>query len=267
MTTYPCLLAEVVIDATNNAIAIDDGGFTGAATVAAGSYFLRGDGEADDLALAIQTAMNAYDANTYAVAVAPRAEGALATVTITRTAGAADFAIAGADGGNTFDLALIGLPASTSSPTAGVITSTLSPSGLWVGNEPAARSDPTFEGISRQVRMTAGQVRTFDRGGPYALRELEMQFADAERTLIEATPTDEARAFESFWRLVRDGRAVELHELEVASSPVLEATDADDTLVGTFVFDEATCAAFRPRRFEPGVALYGWTLGLRGYAA
>jgi hypothetical protein len=264
---YPCLLAAVVIDDANDTIKVIRSDPT-TATIAHGTYFLRGDGAADDLALALQDALddNAGDNNTYTVAVSTRAEGVLGVVTITRATGVGFFTIDGSDAGTTFDLALIGLTPTAHADVGGVVTSALSPAALWVGNEPAARSDPTFEAVGRQVRMTNGQVRTFDRGGPYDLREVELAFVDAERTLVEATPTDEARAFQSFWRLARDGRAVEFHELEIAATPVLEDMDST-TLVDTYVLDETASSAFRPRRFDPGLALYGWALGLRGYVA
>lgn len=264
---YPCMLAEVAIDASNDTIKVLRSDPT-TATLAHGTYFLRGDGAADDLAAVLQAALdaNAGDSNTYTVTLETRVEGVLGAVTIARATGSGSFTIDGSDPDTTFDLTLIGLTQDAHEHVDGVVVSALSPAALWVGNEPAARSDPAFEAIARQTRMTTGQVRTFDRGGPYVLRDLELALVDAERTLQQASPSDAPRAFEAFWRLARDGRAVELHELEVAASPALEEMD-DDTLVGVFVFDEATCAAFRARRFDPGVELYGWTLGLRGYVA
>ena len=96
--SYPVLLgAVVVVTGTNDRIRWREVATTNNATIAAGTYFLRGDGAADDLCLAIKTAIEAAgaSANTYSV-VAARSltpTAAHTAVTLTRLTGADSFGI------------------------------------------------------------------------------------------------------------------------------------------------------------------------------
>jgi len=255
---YPVLLAEVVVDATNGDIRFLEDATPHVATIAPGTYFLRGDGAADDLAKAVGDAFLAAGAFTYDPRLAVHATlgaGNSATFDLFQIDGG--LTINGGHASTTFDVTLLGYPA------ADTVSFGSSPRCIWVGAEPLARNDPTFDAITRQTRMTGGQVRTFDRGGPYDVRELEVAFSPASRTFAG---TDEPGAsFAEWWARARDGRALELHEAEDNEGTLVDLDE--DTLVGTFVLDDASCGAFRPRRFEPGLELYGWTLGLRGYVA
>lgn len=257
----PIFLAEVVVDASNGGIRFTEDGTPHVATIPSGTYFLRGDGAADDLVKAVGDAFLAAGAFAYEAALAVHAglgSGNSATFDLYQIDGV--FVLNGGHASTTFDVTLLGFPAADTS-----IFGT-SPRCMWVGTEPLARNDQSFDAIARQTRMTSGAVRTFDRGGPFDVRELEVAFSPPSRTL--AGEDEPGASFAEWWARARDGRAFEFHE-----APLVDVTDIllddldEDTLVGSFVLDEATCGAFRPRRFDAGLELYGWTLGLRGYVA
>lgn len=269
---YYLFLGEVtlVAPATDGRLRIAEGaGDDGDADIAAGTYFLRGDGTSDDLCKALKDALEAAigTANTYSVTpvftVAPSVP--IATVSIARATGSATFILRWANAGSTLDQAAFGFADADTANDAATKVSTLTPSSIWAGNEPPSHDDPLPEALGAQVRTRGGQVRTFDLGGPFLVRALELELITAERTLQEAIPADLARSYEKWWSRHRDGRRFEVHRLTVSGTTLQAPTSS--TRLGTFVLDEASCAAPRPRRTSPGMPRYGWPLGLRGYVA
>lgn len=259
---YYALFGEFDVDSTHRALRFEDSvGNNGTVTVPAGTYFLRS--LTAEIKALLPSAFESSDV--WDVIIIPR-------ITLGQTSCQVAFgsnannAVLWADGSRTIDPAIFGATAVSSAYDGTLKVGSLSLPSVWVAPEPVRRDDPAFEALSRQTRMTGGQVRTFDRGGPYVVRTVETALVSAERTFAVITPADPLRSFERFWTRHRDGRRMELHALTEIGSGAL-AAPTDDTLLGTFVFDEGTCAAFKPARFDAGVELYGWTMGLRGYVA
>lgn len=267
---YYLFLGEVTLvgPTTDGRLSVAEGaGDDSSADIAAGTYFLRGDGTSDDLCKALKDAIEAAagTANTYSVSVAftVAAGVPIATVSIARATGGASFILKWAT--STLSPAAFGFATTNTANDATTKVSTLTPSSVWAPNEPPSHDDPLPEAIGAQVRTKGGQVRTFDGGGPFLVRALELELITAERTLQEAIPADLARSYEKWWSRHRDGRRFEVHRLTVSGTTLQAPTSS--TRLGTFVLDEASCAAPRPRRTSPGMPRYGWPLGLRGYVA
>jgi hypothetical protein len=105
-TSYPVLLGRVVIDASNKRIVLDEGGGDLNADLAEGTYYLRGDGAAGDLADAIADALNAVGGQVYLVTVDYTTASASKTCTVNvATAGSTDFVLKFAS--STFDALLL----------------------------------------------------------------------------------------------------------------------------------------------------------------
>ncbi len=256
---YHALLGETVITTANNRLRFTEAASTGNADLTPGSYF------PEDLAIELAVAMAAAgaSANVYEGFIDDftiAAGDVHAVMGVGLDAGSDAFQLLWEDGATTLDAAAFGFEVANTALSTAPKIGTLTPSCIWVAPEPSARDDPTFEALSAQTRTKSGIVRTFDRGGPYNVRSIELQYISSERTFSGSG------SFEAFWTRHRDGRAIQLHELPLTGDVELK-TPASDTLVGTFCFDEATCAAFAPRRLSAGQELYGWTIGLREYVA
>ena len=263
--THYALLAEVILTSSNNAVrTIDVSAVTATQSLAPGSYFLCGDVsyvELDDLVRVFAVAApNVANPAIRSISIAPSAKNAnLDLPSVSPTVAAQ---VLWADVATTIDPALFGFArTNVTTPGGGTVQAPFTPTPLWVSPEPVLRDDPTMEALSAQVRTRSGIIRTFNRGGPYELREIEVQYVDPDRTFDSAA--DPARSWESFWRFARDGRRVELHALAVSGTTLALPTLA--TRLGTFVLDEQTSTSFAPRRLSAGQELYGWTIGLRGY--
>lgn len=271
--TYPVLLSAVVIDSTNKAIRFREASVTETVNIAEATYFLRGDGASDDLLLAVKTALetntNAVDPNTYNVTVAwDTAPGSLcATITIARATGGSVFSLQWADSLTTLSEAVLGFPNTNDSVNTSAKVGTLTPNCTWLPDQPASQSDPFFEAEAKQTLMVGGQVRTFERGGPYSRRRLGFAFVDPKRTIQSAITADPTRTYEKFWDVINDGRRLELHEQSISSGTALSALSSSTEIGSDWHLDEESCQSFTPQRLEPGLELYSWSIGLRGYTA
>ncbi len=265
---YPVMLAAVVIDSTNGGLRITEGANTSVTSIPAGTYFLRGDGVADDLLLAIKTAMETNTAprvsvNTYTVAVAwstsPAAPSAV--ITITRATGADTFGVLWADALTTFDQALVGFVASDT-VNASAKTSTLSPSCVWVSPEIYVEAEEDEEDDAYVQRARSGVVRGGDRGGPYETLRISFQLMEERRVKAARIAADVARAFDRFRRQLVRGRQFELHFGTISSGTTLAALSSSTERGAGWHLSPDSVDGFRAERLRPGLPLYAWSLEL-----
>lgn len=272
MTTaprYPVLLAAVeIVEGVNDTIRYSDGGEY-EATVAPGTYFLRGDGEEDDLLAAIVDALNESDTSSGfggdcvgTLASSIDASAQAATVTLSAL-GPSGYALLGT---GTFDLSLLGLEATPdlAGEEGPDWSSARSPSCVWVSNEPytSMEPDPSIEG--EQHRTPAGQVYTFLSSSQRNDRDLVMELLAAERALRERNTSDPAASLEAWWELARDGRPLEYHLQSIGSGTTLSALSSS-SLIGRYVLGIESIRRVPVELRELAQMLYTARLRLLGY--
>lgn len=256
--SYPVFLGAIVVTTANRVIRFREGaGSVGNATLATGTYYLRGDGTASDLCLAIKTALDNFGAggNTYSVTLTTSINPALpgATITITRTAGTSTFGVV-VDGSTTFDMALIGLTASTAND-ANPKTSTVSCAAAWAANDILREREPFGERIADVSRRVSGGVVGVSRSAHMVSWALGFAFVEERRMLLRANASDVDATLEAFVRRFGAGAAFEAHEVPIASGATLAAMSSS-TRFGVLHWSADSVSEFRPRRIGPGVPLY-----------
>lgn len=266
MSGYAVLLASVVIDSSNNAIVLKEGGgaYT-AKTIASGTYYLRNGADADDLGKAIVDALNSGSANTYAVSVVHGIDATAAStvVTISRASGAATFSLGFAQVTETFDPALLGFAASDTANDATAKTSTLSASCAWVPNDLYEERVRARRWELAEEEMASGDVDVVRRSDKMRSETVLYRFIDSARLFEEENPSDTAATLEAFIDAWNDGRAIELHDLTNDSATTLDGTDAS-TASGTYRLGIGAGDQFSPERINPGIDLYNFDLLLKG---
>jgi hypothetical protein len=267
--SYPILLRAVVIDADNKAIRFKEGASTSTLSLAENTYYLRGDGTADDLLKAIKDAFDAAGAtNTYTVAIAWSADpaGVSAVITITQTGGAT-FQILWADGATTFNPAWLGFADANTADSTAAKTSTLSPSLAWVSDGPYAENEPVDRPQGTVQRARSRRAKRTKTGNTGKDRVLGMSFVAAARTHQQfASGGDTARCFNTFLDELREGPPFELHLVGTTTGFTLASTTSS-TKQATLVLGEEGDAEFKPRRQSNGVQLYSFAVECWEYVA
>ena len=262
--SYPVMLGAVVLQTAKVLRFTEGAGPPNNATIAAGTYYLRGDGGADDLCLVLKNALENAGAstNTYTVTVAwsvdPAIAGAL--VTITRATGADNFGVLWADAATTFDEALLGFSANdTINATAK--TSTKSCAAAWVCNDIAREIEPQSERVVSVPRAVSGRVQGVTRSARMQSWRLGLAFVDQRRMLVKRALAGTQDTLEGFMERFGAGSAFELHEAQISTGTTLAALSSS-TRVDVVHFSEDALTEFTPQRLGPGVALYSLDLVL-----
>lgn len=262
--SYPVLLGAVVLTSANNVLRFTEGASTNNATITPGTYYLRGDGAAGDLCLALKTALEAAgaSANTYTVTVAWSIDPAVAgaVITITRATGADNFGVLWADALSTFDEALLGFSASDT-VNASAKTSTKSCAAAWACNDVAREIEPVSERVVAVPRAVSGRVQGVTRSARMQSWRLGLAFVAEGRMLVEGALAGAQDTLEGFMERFGAGASIELHEAQVSTGTTLAALSAS-TLVDVVHFSEDALSRFEPSRLGPGVPLYSLDLRL-----
>lgn len=272
MSKYAALLGQVTIDSSNKTIRFVEGSTTTDVTLVERTYFLRGDGTTDDLCAGLKTALESIaDAanNTYTVSLACSVDSTAptATVTITRATGSGSFSILWSHANTTFDPALIGFPATDTTHSAAAKVSTLSPSSLWVSSDLLVSYEPEEEYDVTVIRARPGRLKGQRTGGPHDRRTLVLAYLDVARVLVGENLDDPTATFERFHERQGDGKRMEFHAVALSSGTTLAALSSSTEIGAAWHFDEETASVFAPERLEPGLALYGFSLGLLGFVS
>lgn len=265
MTLYPALLPAIQLTSgVDNRIIWTEGGVDYNIDLpTANPLFLRGDGAADDLCLAIKTAVEAATpANTYTVTIARStlATGVTGTITIARATGAATFGIKWAS--STFTSTLLGWPSANISGSTSYASS-LSPALSWVSNEIYEALDIISEHDAAQSRALSGRVWGSLRGGPYDVRSLSMAFIVAKRAHSVFDLADPYAGLDKLIARCLAGVPVELH-LATASGTTLAALSSSTEHGAAWYLAADEAGGYAPARLSPGVPLYSARLRLLG---
>lgn len=256
--SYPVLAGAIVLTSANNAIRVKEGATTATTTIAAGTYYLRGDGAAGDLLPALVTALQSAtaSANTYTATVSRNIDAASAhtVVTITRASGADNFQILWADALTTFDETLLGFTANTADNSSPKV-STQACAASWVSTDILRDLEPFGERIISVPRKASGGVVGVSRSAHMTSWAMGFAFVAEARMLKRRALAVDADTLEGFMERFGAGAAFEAHETALSSGTTLAALSSS-TLVAVMHWSEDTLSSFRPRRIGPGVPLY-----------
>lgn len=215
-------------------------------------------GPSDDLALALQTALNAVaPSNVYTVDVgAPNIDpsGTHSIITITRSSGANNFAILWGNNLTTFDERLLGFAGDTAL-TAGTKYSMFSCAAMWVASDLYRQLEPSSEKIVAVPRAASGRPQGLSRSSRMQNWNMGLSFIDERRMFVRkaSTPAD---SLEGFMDRFGANASFEMHDLALLSGTNLQWTHNVDTLVAKMAFSESSLSEFAPVRLGPGVPLY-----------
>lgn len=274
-TGYAGLAAAYVIETgVNDVIRLDEAGVIASGTIAAGTYYLRGDNTAADLGFAVATALSGAFAggNTYNITVAASLDPAsrCVTVTLTRNAGATAFRVKWDDGSATFPKAVLGFVNTKAAADGNNEVSTKTPNCTWISNDAYAERRRLREWSAGEVETEDGDTAVVRRGDKSKGTVIELRFVSGLRMLEEDTAsTKDTDTLEHFIDVNGDGRPIELHEC----TPTAGTTTIPQpwTLngfsdVGKFVLG-VDAQHMDVRRINPGVSLYDFDLPLKGSTA
>lgn len=274
---YAILLGGIEINSDNWGISITEtGNGTNTATIAAGTYYLRGDGASGDFCLALKTALEAASAsaNTYGVTVTTDGTTASwdtnpanvsAKVRIARLTGSATFEINWLDALTTFDESLLGFAVEKGAADANPEVSTLSPEAVWVSSQVHRDIIRSASWDLASIKVNSGDTRTIKRSKKFKQAQIVSMWVDARRVLASSSPSDEGAAMESFIDRFSAGQPIEAHEQTLLSSAVttLSALSSSTSIGGTWrISDES--ANFVPAREMLGLDLFNFDTFLSG---
>lgn len=249
----PKYLAAIVIGTgVNDEIEADDsttGGFT--ATIAAGEYFISGDGSATDLLQAIEDALNDSGADTWALT--------LSSGVVSIECDAA-WSVDWTDAGTTFDGAILGYDtsAASSGDAAESVAADYQHQYGWYGAHPTATDSGLYDGTSGWV--LADVVYTHPPGG--APDPVLAGSTSTERIITHlGEPAHKAhpdtsytnQSWQDFWAKARDGRRVRYYYNAAGS------TYYDCMLTG------AALSLAAPARYSPRLNIHNFTVHLASY--
>lgn len=241
-------------------VRFQENGTSKAATITAGSRYLRGDGATGDLAKALADALNTAGVGTWTVSVSYNTdnETPLAVVTIA-VSGVSSARILWEDVLTTADGMRWGFTGNTSTGLSFVSTTT--PTGCWVSDEPYTEDSPRDVRAMSQTVGQDGAVVTTTRGDPHQARRVAFDYVAPERTLME----EEGALSSSFQRWWRDnvGHTLEIHKLAMSSTTELAAASASTKLGGvSWTLAQNSAEEFSPQRLDTGVDLWAWAVEL-----
>lgn len=256
--TYPAYLQEVtIVTGVNDTIVFDEGAGNLTATLAAGTYFLRGDGTSDDLANEIESAMTTAG-GTYTVNVYMYTTNNATEFLLQKSTGTFKLSLAN----STFPLAdLLGFT-SSNEVLASAHLGTDYAKINWVSNQPLAGREISNASEITQHITAEGQVHTYVGQDGLVSRLLEHELVSAAKT---KDATGGNASFEAWWGRAREGHRFEFHDTTETSGTL--DTLSGSTLKDTLTLGEDACRSFAPARLSRGLALYSWSILCRRYVA
>lgn len=266
-TTHHLLRAGyVVTGATDGALRVARGGVGATLQLAAGTYYLRGDGASDDLAQAL---VDAYEA-AYPAAVGQvtasvthdfRRAGAPATA-LALTDASSTWAPDHAHADSTIPARVTGWPATAPTP-ATTITAALASDLCYVPAPAPGTWSPDYPALGAVTRFVDGSIQSVERSVAHPLARLTFDLLAAARVTELEGAADPAATLQAYLARAR-WLAMELWLVEVdATLHYAAGGSLAATLVGTYRLDEATATGGASlARTGSRVPYYAAALGL-----
>jgi hypothetical protein len=273
---FPVLLAAIVIDDDNDTIVLREGGVDYTCTVIHGTYYLKGDGDDDDILYELINALNAAPAaNSYAATgvTCNRNRTSLpSTFSISRSAGVNNFQIKWTDVLTTFPHESLGFIAQKGAESALAETPTGAATHLWAGTGHIEDAAPRAGYVVSQQTTADGDTDIVLHSDVSKRRELIAPMTWGERVFAEhaaKVPLATDGALEKFLKHALDGRPVQFHrcELQPASDVNFETMSSVTTYVSTQKMGEQCATMLDPApRSQMGIELFDLTFLLEGAA-
>lgn len=254
--TYPVFLGAVVITSANNRIRWVEGATTGNADITPGTYYCRGDGAADDLLVAIRTAIMAATASVNNYALTPfRRIGTTehSSIQFQRTGGADNFQLL-KDGSETFDYTLIGFSASTALNGSAKV-SDIAPAAMWGSNDGWLELDDFSTKVAPLDKTASGRVTGVERSARSHTWRIGLGFVHQGRLKKRTKFESDGDTLENFIDLFGATAHFEMHTAEISSGTTLAALDAT-TYLDRVSFNQDIIENFDPERVGDGINLY-----------
>jgi hypothetical protein len=264
--SYPVMLGAIVVTLANRRLRFREAALATVNvdlpinTTLTPAYYLRGDGTASDFCAVLATALSAaYGAgNTYTVTVAQNLNTSTShtLLTITRT-GTDTFGVV-VDGSTTFDMALIGIVASTANDATPKV-STRSCAAAWASNDAYAILEPFSERVASVTRAASGRVSGVSRSDRMQSWRVSLGFVHLSRTFVVDALLTAADTLEGFIERFGAGASVEMHDVLLSSGTTI-APRTFSTLVDVVHFSEDALTTYEPQAIGAGVPLYSLDL-------
>jgi hypothetical protein len=249
----------VVVEDYNDNVRCTVGATTGTATIAAGTYYISGDGTASDLLVAIDTALTAV----------------AGTWTLSLTSGVISFLCAGGTwsidwdytgtGFYAFDATILGIAsisAAFGAATGVADACDYQHQRAWYSSRAVAvDSGRTPIAVTSQTVAPSGRVSTVQRGSVQYRRDVSHEAESAAKTW--PTSGSNNQDWLSFWRTACAGQTIRYYPDVSVTTAFAEYTGATGYYI--CLFDDETCKAFDPDRMSAGLEVYSWSVGLLGY--
>lgn len=220
-------------------------------------------GPRDELAYQIKTKLDAFGAggNTYDVTMSRNIDPASphSRMTITRSAGTSTFGLV-VDGNQTFDMNLIGFPASTLND-ANAKTSPFACAANWVSNDIPREIESFSERVVAVPRAVSGRVQGVTRSSRMQSWRVGLAFVDRRRMLIEEALDGAQDTLEGFLERFGATASIEMWLASISSGTTLQGLQSSN-LIDVVQASEETLSRFEPQRLGPGVPLYSIDLRL-----
>lgn len=220
-------------------------------------------GPTNELALAIRNGLNAFGGggNTYTVTAAQSIDTAAShtLLTVTRATGTDTFQIV-VDGSTTFDMALIGIVATTANDALAK-TSTRSCAAAWASNDAYANLEPFSERVASVTRAASGRVSGVSRSDRMQSWRVGLGFVHLSRTFVVDALLTAADTLEGFIERFGAGASFEMHDCLLSSGTTM-APRTFSTLVDVVHFSEDALTTYEPQAIGAGVPLYALDLTL-----
>jgi len=234
------VLAPVVITASNGAIYADDSGADFAATIPAGTYWITGDGESDDLLQEIEDQLNASGTDTWTVTIS----SGVVSIRCDQ-----NWSIDWDHANTSFDCTTLGITDDSAAFSGNANADDSGDAqhlyGFYSDNAKAEWRFGTDDHTS-QHRAADGSPWTTTSPEARTWRRLGFTKESGKRAVPRSGHVNEDWGTGLFPYLASD-------EL---SRVYLDATDEDVYTTG--YWDRRTCAGFSPRLFSAGVDLWDW---------
>ena len=220
-------------------------------------------GPTNELALAIRNGLDAFGGggNTYTVTAAQSIDTAAAhtLLTVTRATGTDTFQIV-VDANQTFDMALIGIVATTANDALAK-TSTRSCAAAWVSNDAYANLEPFSERVASITRAASGRVSGVSRSDRMQSWRVGLGFVHLSRTFVVDALLTAADTLEGFIERFGAGASFEMHDCLLSSGTTM-APRTFSTLVDVVHFSEDALTTYEPQAIGAGVPLYALDMTL-----
>ena len=218
-------------------------------------------GPSNELSLAIRNGLDAFGGggNTYTVSAAQsiNVDASHTLLTVTRATGTDTFGVV-VDGSTTFDMALIGIVASTANDAAPKV-STRSCAAAWASNDAYSILEPFSERVASVTRAASGRVSGVSRSDRMQSWRVSLGFVHLSRTFVVDALLTAADTLEGFIERFGAGASVEMHDCLLSSGTTI-APRTFSTLVDVVHFSEDALTAYEPQAIGAGVPLYSLDL-------